>query len=107
MTLSGGVLGVSFTILKLVGEAKAKHPRFVIIAWMCFAVSISVVVASFYLSHLAMRKAMRDLNANKLNYANPGGAYDTAIKILNPIGGILFLAGIVGLILFVNANVSP
>jgi hypothetical protein len=104
MTLSGGAVGLTFAFLKDIGTLQ--HIVFLLAAWTFWGVSITCVVFSHYFSHLAMRRALRDLNAKTLNYNKPGGCWDTAINILNPVAGGLFLAGLVSLLFFVSYNVK-
>lgn len=104
MTLSGGAIGLTFAFLKDIGTLQ--HIIFLLAAWTFWGVSITCVVCSHYFSHLAMRRALKDLNAERLNYDKPGGCWDTAINILNPVAGGLFLAGLVSLLFFVSYNVK-
>ena len=104
MTLSGGAIGLSFSFLKDIGSMQ--HTSFLLTAWTLWGVSITSVVFSHYFSHRSMRHALKSLNDKTLNYERPGGNWDTAINILNPVAGILFLAGLVVLLFFVSYNVK-
>jgi hypothetical protein len=104
MTLSGGAIGLTFAFLKDVGTLQ--HIIFLLAAWTFWGISITCVVFSHYFSHLAMRHALKSLNDKKLIYHKPGGCWDTAINILNPVAGGLFLAGLVSLLFFVSYNVK-
>ena len=103
--LSGGAIAISFTFLKSVCESGDFFCwGFLLFAWMLWGASVLVVLASHYFSHRAMRRALADLNDNKLNYSKPGGGWDIAINILNPIGGILFVFGLTFFLVFVGCN---
>ena len=106
MTLSGGALGLSFTFLKYVGNPdKLAAKSFLLGAWGMWGLSISIVLCSHYLSHRAMRHALEAMNRNELSQEKPGGVADDVINWLNPLGGILFLLGLVSLMVFVWKNV--
>lgn len=104
MTLSGGAIGLSFTFFNDIGREGA---GFLFFAWVCWGFSVTAVLCSHFFSHLAMRRALSDLDEGKLNYAKPGRLWDTAINVLNPTGGILFLIGVLLLTVFVWCNVTP
>jgi len=106
MTLSGGAIGLSFAFLKEIGGSwTLVHTCFLLGAWVLWGLSISSVLFSHYCSHRAMRRALIDLNRNELNYERPGRCWDSAINILNPVGGALFFLGLMSLLVFVDCNV--
>lgn len=105
MTLSGGALGVSFSFLQYIGKPDAlEHLSYLLIAWGMWGLSITFVLFSHYASHLAMRRALKDLNHDRLNYDKPGQHWDIIINVINPVGGGLFFVGLVFLLIFVSKN---
>jgi len=108
LTLSGGALGVSFAFVKdLVGPSGVVLPGMLVAAWMLWAASIVAVLASYYVSRLALRKAIVDCDNDNIRKptCTPGGYYTTALRWLNGASGVLFLAGVVSISVFVFNNI--
>jgi len=104
--LSGGALAVSFAFVKqFVGPGPALKRWMLTAAWVCWIVSLAAVLASHYFSALALRKAVRQTDKAKIDVERPGGSYDVAVGVLNALGGIGFLVGVLFTIFFVTANV--
>lgn len=105
IALSGGAIGISFAFIKDICDFDHLiDPCLLSSARALLGFSILSVLVSHYCSHRAMRRALVDLNNDKLNYDKPGRGWDTAINILNPIGGALFLFGLIFLLLFASLN---
>ena len=105
MTLSGGAIAISFAFIKdICGFNDLVHSGLLLCAWGVWGFSILCVLVSHYCSHQAMRRALIDLNNNNLKFERPGRGWDTAINILNPVGGLLFLVGLISLLVFVSLN---
>lgn len=105
LTLSGGALGVSLTFLKdVIGSSPVASPGLLLSSWMCWAVSASVVLISFYLSQIALRHAIAQVDNGSIHNEKPGGRFSTYTSWLNGLGAILFLVGMFTIILFVHAN---
>jgi hypothetical protein len=65
-SLSGGALGVSFVFLKdFVGSAQIHFSGFLLGAWICFGLSVTVVLFSFFSSNLGLRRAIKQVDAGK------------------------------------------
>ena len=107
LALSGGALGISFTFLKdIIGPEKIVWLSFLIAAWLAWAFSTFSVLASYYLSHLALRKAISQVDDGTIYKKPPGGAYACITAKLNALGGILFLIGVCCITTFAGINLS-
>ena len=62
LSLSGGALGISFVFLKdVIGPNPVVNPGMLFAAWVAWGSSTFCVLASYYASHLALRRAIRHL----------------------------------------------
>lgn len=105
LALSGGALGISFTFLKdVIGTNPISEPRLLFWAWVAWAFSTFAVLFSYYLSHLALRKAIAQVDQGTIYKQRPGGAIALCTAGLNAAGAILFLAGVLSITLFARAN---
>ena len=107
LTLSGGALGVSFAFVKdfLSGATPVRVPLLVG-AWACWVGSLALVLASHYFSVLATRTAIKQVDAGRIYGQPPGRAFGALTDWLNVVGGLAFIAGLVFIALFVNANLG-
>jgi hypothetical protein len=104
LALSGGALGLSFAFTKdIVGATQATHSIFLLIAWVSWATSSTFVLLSFFTSQLAMRKAIRQLDA-RYSMQRPGGWLDYGTAVLNVAGLALFLFGLAMMTVFLKYN---
>jgi len=104
ITLSGGALGVSFAFVKdIVGSQSLTQPVWLCVAWIAWALSVTSVLASFYFSRLALRRTVAkfDKDLESLYKDTPGGFFTRTTQVLNILGGLLFLTGVVAMIIFV------
>lgn len=105
LTLSGGALGLSLTFAdRFIGSDVAHASGWLWASWVLWALSLSVMLVSHYVSTLAMRRAITLLDHGRTPDQTAGGAYDRLIKIMNPAGGLLFLAGVGTIVVFAVAN---
>ncbi len=105
--LSGGAIGVSFAFVSDIVDPQAMvSVKNLIWAWGSWAGSLLCVLFSYYFSHLALRKTINQVDEGKLNQEHRGGFSDYAIALLNPAGALLFVAGLVLMIIFVNLNLG-
>lgn len=101
--LSTGALGLSFTFLKDIVNLKDAHSMYLVVgAWICWAISASSVLYSFYTSRSALRRAIDDLDNNKEHDNNP---FDRLTGMLNFWSGTFFVAGLFFMIAFVKINI--
>jgi len=104
ITLSGGALGVSFAFVKdIVGGQALAQPIWLCVAWIVWGLSVTSVLASFYFSHIALRKTIKqiDENTESLYKKTPGGVFTRVTQVLNALGGLLFLTGVVSMTVFI------
>lgn len=105
LALSGGALGISFTFLKdVIGSSPITRPELLFGAWVAWAVSTFAVLASYYLSHLALRRAISQVDKGKIYKQRPGGVLSLCTAGLNAAGAILFLVGVLSLTVFARSN---
>ncbi|MBC8253456.1 MAG: hypothetical protein H8E35_05445 [Ardenticatenia bacterium] len=108
IALSGGALGISFAFVKnFVGEQPPQKPCLLLISWMAWATSVTCVLASLYFSQQALRQAVKqiDSGSDEVYRATPGGVHSHLTRILNALGGLLFLIGVISLAVFASINI--
>ncbi len=64
------------------------------------------MLASHYSSVLATRTAIKQVDAGEIYKQAPGRAFGAVTDRLNLLGGLAFIAGLVFIVLFVNANLG-
>lgn len=107
LSLSGGALGISFAFIKdIVGSAPVTNPSLLFLAWMSWGLSVVSVLISYFMSHLALRKAIKQVDLGSIRSSKPGGIADTLTAICNPLSGILFIIGVVFISIFVWQNLE-
>lgn len=107
LSLSGGALGISFVFLKdVVGTNPILQPSFLFTAWIAWAFSTFAVLVSYFLSHLALRHAIAQVDTDSIYSKRPGGLFAQSTAILNALGAILFLLGVCLITAFASANLS-
>lgn len=112
ITLSGGALGISFAFIKdIIGNNPITFKEILVMGWVCWGLSITLVLISYFLSHLALRKAInqfdtavKNSNIGEIYSQRVGGSYSLITAILNIFGGLLFLAGVILITIFVWHN---
>jgi len=107
LALSAGALGVSFAFIKdVVGGQPVGATSFLIVAWLSWAFSAFSVLASYYLSQLALRHAIGQVDRRVSSKERPGGKFASWTAVLNAAGAILFLIGTCSMTVCVSANAS-
>jgi hypothetical protein len=107
LSLSGGALGISFAFVKdIVGSAITTNPLLLFLSWLCWGLSVMFVLISYYTSHLALRKAIKQVDTGKIRVSQPGGIADLVTALCNALGGILFIVGVVLISTFVWLNLG-
>jgi hypothetical protein len=107
LSLSGGALGISFVFLKdVIGSSPVLKPSLLIASWIAWALSSFAVLASFYLSHLALRRAIKQVDDGTIYNHRAGGPFSIITAILNASGAILFFVGVCSITAFSSANLS-
>jgi len=107
LSLSGGALGVSFVFLKdVIGSNPVQGPSFLLAAWVCWAGSSLSVLASFLLSHLALRRAIKQVDDGTIYNQRAGGGFSVTTVLLNAMGAVLFFSGVCSITAFAAENLS-
>ena len=106
LSLSSGALGISFVFLKdIVGDTPT-NISLLMVAWISWALSSTSVLISFYMSHKALRHAIKQVDANKIREEHPGSWYDKVTGFFNGLGLILFVTGLFSMIWFIKTNLG-
>lgn len=107
LCLSGGALGISFAFIKdFITPNAITQPLLLFLSWICWGMSITIVLASYYTSHLALREAIRQVDDGDIRKSQPGGTADRITAICNALGGTLFFMGVVLISIFVWQNLQ-
>ena len=107
LTLSGGALGISFAFVKdIVGDSPILHSSWLVLAWVFWALSTSAMLGSFFVSRLALRKAILQCDDGTIFCKPPGGFYTRLTRWLNGSGALLFLLGVCFMAAFVQTNIT-
>lgn len=107
LSLSGGALGISFVFLKdVIGSNPVIDSNYLLASWVCWALSALSVLISFYLSQLALRKAIKQVDAGTIYSETAGGVYSKITSTLNVCGAILFFVGVCCITFFAESNLS-
>lgn len=107
LSLSGGALGISFIFLKdVIGPQPLVLWGFLLAAWLVWAFSTFSVLSSFYLSHLALRRAIAQVDDGTIHSQQPGGRFARWTAVLNATGVLLFVVGVICITVFAGANLS-
>ena len=101
ITLSSGALAISFVFVNdIVGESQIVCHAALLTSWVLWGSSVTSILFSYFFSHLAIRKAINQIDNNQ----SPYSCLDKITAFLNAVGGVLFLAGVVSIIVFANKN---
>jgi hypothetical protein len=107
LSLSAGALGISFVFLKdVIGPNPVLLPHMLFAAWVCWGLSSFSVLASYFLSHMALRHTIRQIDNDTLHKEVPSGPYRKPLVFLNGAGAVLFVVGIIAITAFANANLK-
>lgn len=102
--LSTGALGLSFTFLKDIVNLKEAHSMYLMMgAWICWAISSSSVLYSFYSSRQALRQAIEDID-NEIE--RDSNHFDRLTGLFNLWSGSFFISGLFFMIAFVKTNIG-
>ena len=107
IALSGGALGISFAFVSdIVGTDELAKASLLYWAWTSWASSLISVLFSYFFSHLALRKAINQVDEKKLYEKRIGAGYNVATAFLNILGAILFVIGVILMVFFVRSNLG-
>ena len=119
LTMSAGGLGISFAFVeKIVKPENMTSPGLLLLAWLSWALSIALILRSFYTSHLANTDAAEDVrerlkpfkggktvpHLDDLGYDYERFADHDKTRCLNRWAGYVFILGVVMLVAFVATN---
>lgn len=105
LSLSGGALGISFAFIKdVVGPGPFKSSSYLVFAWLCWGMSIIFVLTSYFVSALALRRSIEQVDRETIRQERPGGTFDRITGACNIGGGVLFFFGVVLIAYFVWRN---
>jgi hypothetical protein len=106
IALASGALGISFAFIKqFVGNGVAKSSHLIAIAWVCWVLSLTLVLVGHYIAALAARAALTQFDARD-DASRVGGGYDLALTVLNPAGIVAFVIGLIFAGVFVVKNLN-
>lgn len=106
ITLSGGALAISVTFIKeVLGEEDAQFLCVLSFSWSLWAISLTSVLLALYFASHAYRNAIKALDAGTLDLNRPGGVFSLLTNILNAIGGLSFLLGVLFFLIFAYKNI--
>ena len=105
LSLSGGALGISFVFLKdVIGPNPVNGPGWLLAAWIAWGASSLCVLASYFMSHLALRKAIAQVDTGTIYTQAVGGTFRQWTTLLNASGATLFLLGVFMITIFAGSN---
>ena len=94
VALSGGALGVSFAFVeRFIGDDPPRVLWTLMVAWIVWVCSLAFVLGSHFLSTMAMRATVVQLDDGKIDTEPVGGASDPVLVWLNFLGGATFILG--------------
>lgn len=103
--LSGGAFAVTFAFVSNFIENEPVLVGWLIASWLTWGLSIVCSLASYYLSTLAFRRAIDELDSGKeFEDVDPGGHFTKWLNFLNPFSLLLFAVGVVCISIFVTYN---
>ena len=111
LTLSGGGLAISLTLVKDVfGKSNLSYPSVLIVSWAFFCISIVATVASFISSQKSQRKQLSNYEIyistgddTQLNISNPT---EKLTNLLNYLSGSCCLIAVAATISFASINLE-
>jgi len=105
---SGGALALTIANADKLGGINGSAGHALIFSWLSFAVSVSVNIASYWVSSLDAEKELKKISLAVENNSNykVGNYFRVTTYLLNFFALFLFLVGIVFLICHVYVNVD-
>lgn len=105
IALSGGALGLSIAFIKdIVGAETIVSHYYLIASWSFWATSLGSILFAFYFGQLAYRKAITQVDNRTIKSENVGGIYGAIVSVLNAVGAVSFLLGVITIIIFSIKN---
>jgi hypothetical protein len=105
LTLSSGGLGLTIIFLKDVVGSKAPVASWMLAScWTAWGISIVAILFSHLTSCKALRRAIAKTDSKEIYLESRKCWWSLSTRILNVLGAISFVAGVVFLIIFVTRN---
>ncbi len=104
--VSSGALGTSFIFVKDFLGDNIVLSWCLFGAWIFWGLAIIFNLYSYYSSAQAHAKAIKQVDDKKIYAEVPGGCFQTMTTVLNGLGGICFLVGVVLIAIFVKYNLE-
>ncbi len=103
--LSGGAFAVTFAFVSNFINGEPALVGWLITSWLAWGLSIVCGLTSYYLSTLAFRRAIDELDSGKeFEDVDPGGHFTRWLNFLNPFSLGFFAVGVVSISIFVTYN---
>lgn len=103
--LSGGAFAITFAFVNNFIDNDPVLVVWLIASWLSWGLSIVCSLVSYYLSTLAFRKAIEELDDGvDFEDVDPGGHYTKTLSFLNPFSLGLFALGVISISVFVTLN---
>ena len=107
LTLSGGALGISFAFIEnVIGDGPIVVPNFLSYSWQLFTISLASVLLAYYFGTISYRKAIKQVDNDKIYSERPGGIWAILMSILNFLSTSAFIFGVVFLLIFGYKNIG-
>jgi hypothetical protein len=92
----------------IVGPGNINQKYLLFASWLCWGISIMLVLFSFFTSILALRKAIAQCDSSPEEQITEvaGGAFAKVTNVLNISGGLLFFVGILLIAMFFSSNLE-
>jgi len=95
LALAGGGLGISIAFIeKVIGPGSLVHPSLLELAWLSWAGSITMVLFSYFISRLALRRAIDQVDRGEIHTTRPGSWLAIVTEAANVMSGLLFVVGV-------------
>lgn len=105
VTLSAGALGLSLAFVHdYFADAPIQARTLLLAAWGAWGCSLAVILLSHLTSVWALKATISQVDSGMIFETSPGRGWSTVTTVLNILGGVLFLGGVVLLLLFVEQN---
>jgi hypothetical protein len=103
MTLAAGALGVSIAFVHDLAPAPVRL-AWLRWAWGLFSASLVLILISFLVSQLGLRREMKVLSGERERDKRPGGWFGPATTTVNWLASGTLVSGVGALVVFALAN---
>lgn len=96
LTISSGAIAFSLSFVTgYIEGGPLDCTALLIMAWISWAMTITLTIISFYTSLKSIDVALRQTDQESIYKEKPGGMYASATEILGGLAGLFFLSGVV------------